>query len=140
MERCEFWKNNNISAGLQYVLVLLDRSWQVRTCPKSEFWSKFACCGSKTEFLMKFLDDPAWLCLEKQKKHTNFLDSSTQNHAEPFWNYLEKSVLDPKRAKLDQNSDFGHVRTRQGQSRRTGPCQQSRLLFSSQKLHPSLFH
>ena len=35
-----------------------------------------------------------------------FLDSSTQNHAEPLWNYLKKSVLDPKRAKCDQQSGF----------------------------------
>ena len=40
-----------------------------------------------------------------------FLDSSRQSHAEPLWNYLKKFVLDPKRAKLEQNSDFGHVRT-----------------------------
>ena len=40
-----------------------------------------------------------------------FWDSSAQNHAEPSWNYLKKSVLDPKRAKLNQNSDFAHVRT-----------------------------
>ena len=31
---------------------------------------------------------------------------STQNHAEPLRNYLKKSVLDPKRAKCNQNSDF----------------------------------
>ena len=34
-----------------------------------------------------------------------------QNHAEPLWNYLKKSVWDPKHAKLDEKSDFGHVRT-----------------------------
>ena len=28
------------------------RPWQVRTCPKSEFWSNFARFGSKTWFLM----------------------------------------------------------------------------------------
>ena len=39
-----------------------------------------------------------------------FLSSYTQNHAEPLWNYLKKSVLDPKRAKLIQNADVGHVR------------------------------
>ena len=36
---------------------------------------------------------------------------STQNNAEPSRNYIKKQVLDPKRAKFDQNSDFGHVRT-----------------------------
>ena len=39
-----------------------------------------------------------------------FLSSSTQNHAESSRNYLNNLALDPKRAKLDQNSDFGHVR------------------------------
>ena len=39
------------------------------------------------------------------------MSSSTQNHAESFRNYLKKSVLDPKRAKLNYNSDFSHVRT-----------------------------
>ena len=38
-----------------------------------------------------------------------FWDSSTQNHAEPSWNYLRKSVLDPKRGKLDQKSGFWHL-------------------------------
>ena len=32
-----------------------------------------------------------------------FLDSSTRNHAEPLWNYLKKSVLDPK---FNQKSGF----------------------------------
>ena len=40
-------------------------------------------------FLMKFLDDSASFLLEK----------------------LKNQVLDPKRATLDQNSDFGHVWT-----------------------------
>ena len=39
------------------------------------------------------------------------MSSSTQNHAESSGNYLKNSVLDPKRAKLNQNSDSGHVRT-----------------------------
>merc|ERR1711924_195287 len=49
--------------------VLLDRSWQVRTCPISDFWSDFACFGFKIGFLTKFLDDSAWFLLEKLKKH-----------------------------------------------------------------------
>ena len=32
-------------------------------------------------------------------------------YAESSRHFLKKSVWDPKRAKLDQNSDFGHVRT-----------------------------
>ena len=52
----------------------------------------------------------AWfLCLLVSKPC--FLNSSTQNHVEPAWNYLKKSALDPKYAKLYQKSDFGHVRT-----------------------------
>ena len=39
------------------------------------------------------------------------LSFSTQNHAESFRNFLKKSVLDSKRAKWEQKSDFGHVRT-----------------------------
>ena len=58
-----------------------------------------------------------------------FLDSSTQNHAESSRNYLKKLGLDPKRAKWNPNSEFGHVRTCQGLSRKTSPCQQSIFLF-----------
>ena len=32
-----------------------------------------------------------------------------KNHAEPLWNYLKNSVLDPKRVKLGQKSEHGHV-------------------------------
>ena len=32
-----------------------------------------------------------------------FLDSSTQNHAESFRNFIKNSVLDPKRAKLTKS-------------------------------------
>ena len=39
-----------------------------------------------------------------------FLDSSMQNHSESFGNYLKKSVLEPKRTKLNQVSEHGHVR------------------------------
>ena len=38
-----------------------------------------------------------------------FWDSSIQNHAESSGNYLKKSVLDPKHAKLDQQPEHGHV-------------------------------
>ena len=37
--------------------------------PCSDFWSTCAHFGSKTGFLMKFLNDSAWLCLEKLKEH-----------------------------------------------------------------------
>ena len=60
---------------------------------------------------------------------TCFLSFSTQNHAESCRNFVKNSALDTKCAKLHQNSDFGHVRTCQGQSRRTSPCQPSRLSF-----------
>ena len=54
-------------------LVLLDWPWQVRTCPKSEFWCNLAHFWSKTDFLTKCLNDSAWFCLEKLKK-TRFWD------------------------------------------------------------------
>ena len=39
-----------------------------------------------------------------------FFSFSKQNHAESSRNFLKESVLDPKHVKVDQNSDFGHVR------------------------------
>ena len=45
-----------------------------------------------------------------------------ENHAESSGHYLKNIALDLKRAKFDENSDFGHVRTCQGQSRRTSSC------------------
>ena len=38
-----------------------------------------------------------------------FLAPSTQNHAESFGNYINKSVLDPKHAKFEEQLEFGHV-------------------------------
>ena len=38
-----------------------------------------------------------------------FLDSSTQNHAEPSWKYLKNSLWDPNPVKLNQNLEHGHV-------------------------------
>ena len=35
----------------------------------ADFWFNFACFGSQTEFVTKFLDDSAGFCLEKLKKH-----------------------------------------------------------------------
>ena len=40
-----------------------------------------------------------------------FLSFSTQDHVESSRNFVKNSVLEPKRAKLNQNSDFEHVRT-----------------------------
>ena len=44
---------------------------------------------------------------------------SSKNDAESSRNFIKNLVLDPKHAKLNQNSDFGHVRTCQDLSRRT---------------------
>ena len=44
-------------------------------------------------------------------KITCFLSFSKQNHAESSRNFVKNLVLDPKRAKFDQKSWFGHVRT-----------------------------
>ena len=95
--------------------VLLDRSWQVRTCPISDFWSNFACFGFKIKFLITFLDDSAWLLLEKLKKHIfsiknlnilpkmwkKILKISTRNYRD-FWEKTlisQNSILDMKSAK-----------------------------------------
>ena len=40
-----------------------------------------------------------------------FLSFSRENHAESFINFVKIQFVDPKRAKLNPNSDFGHVRT-----------------------------
>ena len=71
----------------------------------SNFWLNFVCFGSKTEFLTEFLDDSAWLCMEKLKKHrveTNNLKISlkTKNKFkicpsifQEFRKYVDKSPL-----------------------------------------------
>ena len=46
-----------------------DRSWQVRTCPISDFWLNFACFGPKNGIFTKFIDDYASFLLEKFKNH-----------------------------------------------------------------------
>ena len=40
-----------------------------------------------------------------------FFSFSIKNHAESYINFVKIQFLDTKRAKLDQNSDFRHVRT-----------------------------
>ena len=37
--------------------------------PETRLLVNFACFGSKTEFLMEFLDDSAWFCVEELKTH-----------------------------------------------------------------------
>ena len=59
MERCNFWKNKGKTLLCWQGLVLLDWSWQVRTCQNHDFWSNFSRLGSQTEFLTKFLNDSA---------------------------------------------------------------------------------
>ena len=69
MERCNFWKNKSKNLLCWQGLVLLDWSWQVRTCPNHDFWSNLTRFGFKIRFLTKFLNDSAWFLLEKLKKH-----------------------------------------------------------------------
>ena len=38
--------------------------------PETRLLVNFARFGSKTEFLIKFLDDSAWFCVEKLTKHS----------------------------------------------------------------------
>ena len=40
-----------------------------------------------------------------------FLSFSGKNDAESLWNFVKNLILNPKHAKLDQKSWFGHVRT-----------------------------
>ena len=53
-----------------------------------------------------------------------------QNDAESSRNFIKNSVLDPKRAKFNQKSLFGHVQPCQDQSRRTSPCWRGRCFVS----------
>ena len=41
---------------------------------------------------------------------TCFLGFSSQSHAESSRNFVKKPVLNPKHAKFNPNSSFGHVR------------------------------
>jgi len=64
--------------------------------------------------------------------------SCSKNDTERLWNHLKKQVLEPKRMKFDQNSDFGRVRTCQDLSRRTSIyCKPAEIFF--QELHLSSF-
>ena len=66
-----------------------------------------------------------------------FFSFSNKNHAESSIDFVKIPFLDPKRAKLDQNSDFGHVRTCPGGQVLT--ANQRRYLFFLQILHLSFF-
>ena len=44
-------------------------------------------------------------------KITWFLSFSNKNDAESLCHFVKNLILDPKRVKFDQNSDFCHVRT-----------------------------
>ena len=78
-------KNKNKNLLCWQGLVLLDWSWQVRTCPNHDYWSNLARFGSKTDFLTKFLDYSAWLSLEKLKKHVFF-----NKNFNIFWPRIQK--------------------------------------------------
>ena len=61
-----------------------------------DFWSYFKIFGQILRFLIKI---------------TWFLSFSGKNDAESLWNFVKNLILNPKHAKLDQKSRFGHVRT-----------------------------
>ena len=68
-------------------------------------------------------------------KITWFLSFSGENDAESLCHFVKIPFLDPKRAKLDQNSDFRHVRTCQDLSRRTSTyCKPAEMLLFFQIL------
>ena len=58
-------------------------------------WGIFGIFGQILRFLVKIM------C---------FLSFSSKNDAESFRNFVKNLALDPKRAKLDQKSEIGHVR------------------------------
>ena len=64
----------------------------------------------------------------------SFLSFSNKKHAESFRNFVKNLVLDPKRPKLDQKSEIGHVRTCQDLPRRTSTyCKPAEILLSFTK-------
>ena len=72
-------------------------------------------------------------------KITWFLSFSSKNHAESSRNLIKNSVLDPKWAKFNRKSWFGHVRTCQDLSRRTSTyCKPAEILLFFQILHLSI--
>ena len=83
-----------------------------------------------------------WFCIVlpgEAEKHV-FFSFSTQNHTESSITFVKKSVFNPQRAKFDQNSDFGHVRTCQDLSKRTSTyCKPADILFFSE-WHLSIFY
>ena len=80
-------------------------------------------------FFLNFFCNCLWFWVSRPC----FLSFSTQSHAESSRNFFKNLVLDPKHAKLDQNSDFGHVRTCQDLSRRTSTyCKPAEILFFSE--------
>ena len=60
------------------------------------FWVFFGIFGQILRFLINI---------------KSFLSFSNKNHAESSMNFVKIPFLDPKHAKLEQTSDFGHVRT-----------------------------
>ena len=82
---------------------------------KLSFWSNFqmilhgfASRSPRTRF---FHQTMLYIYIYCSLMEKYVLSSSMQKHAESSGNYFKNLVLDPKRAKLNQNSDFGHVRT-----------------------------
>ena len=67
-------------------------------------------------------------------KITWFLSFSGKNDAESIRNFINKSVLDPKRAKLDPKSDFGHVHEHQKLQQKAKPSRKT-LLFKRHHNH-----
>ena len=76
-------------------------------------------------FLLKtfiFVWDIFWIfdqILRFSVKLKWFFSFSGKNGAESFINFVKIQFLDPKRAKFDQKSEIGHVRTCQDLSKRT---------------------
>ena len=71
-----------------------------------------------------------------------FLSFSGKNDAESSRDFIKKLFLNPKHAKFDQKSEFGHVRTCPGgpiwAPTRTGPCASLPAVAKQQKKHLSI--
>ena len=88
------------------------------------FWSIFGILGQILRFWVKII----W-----------FFSFSNKNDAESSRNFVKIPFLNPKRPKLDQKWEIGHVRTCQDLSRRTSTyCKPAEILPSVSYTHLTL--
>ena len=66
---CFAWVPCGPGALFRFILGISHVGGISHSGPISDFWCNFACFGFKIGFLIKFLNDSAWFCLEKLKQH-----------------------------------------------------------------------